>query len=132
MFRRFDLTTRMGQARIHANGEMILRLSFSCLEVAQLLGEALTECERANLILNTRRNYEGRAKASSEDRVGSTTVALEARLRNLISFYFQCSGYLGNVWEHMSAADEALANRIMTEFAFNNQDWVNDITGGGG
>lgn len=130
MNRMSNLMTSAGQGMIRANGEMLLRLSVSCLEVAQILGDALTECESANRTLNRKRNYEGRANTASQDRVGSTTVALEARLRVLCEFYNKCGEYLNNVWEQMSAVDEELAQQIMMEFAFNNQAWLNGLFGG--
>lgn len=125
--RRTSRLTNTHQQRISANGEMLLRLSVTCLSIAQTLGDALAECEHANAILNNKINYEGLAKVTSNDRVGATTVALEARLRTLITFYFTCSEYLNNVWEQMSALDQELAQRIMVEFAVNNGGWLRSV-----
>ena len=104
------------QQHITVNGEMILRLALACREISIMMGEALAACENGNRILNHRNNYEGLVNTTSNDRLGSATNALEARLRILGEFYLKCATYLENVWNQMSALDEQLANQIFMGF----------------
>ena len=108
----------------------VLDWSVRCMAVGVALGEALAKCALGNAVVNNRENYDGRANTPSENRLGVATTAFETRLMDLMNFYFSCSEYLGNVWEHMSSLDQELAEQLMMDYAYSNRDFINGMIGG--
>ena len=107
----------------------VLDWSARSMAVGVVLGETLAKCAIGNIAVNNRENYDGRANTPSENRLGVATTAFETRLLELMNFYFTCSEYLGNVWEYMSSLDQELAEQLMRDYAYSNQDFLNGVIG---